>query len=206
MSHQKLPPIRILFYHLNHLIIHFDFTVAVMGQYYKAVIISEKDGKVIVLAWLDAYQFREGVKQMEHSYLDSNYVAHFEWLISPLGPYHVARVVWPGDYGAVEDGYDQNLYGLCSNDSSSIEVPDIFRVMGSYPLIVNHTKKVYVDKRKVVGEIHPLPLLTTETDSGGGGDYRGCNKHFLGIWARDELSMEAVAPQDFEEVAFKFME
>lgn len=35
--------------------------------------------------------------------------------------------------------------------------------------IVNHSKKCFINKDHVNGEIHPLPLLTHETVGGGGG-------------------------------------
>ena len=136
-------------------------------------------------------------------YIDDNFVGAFEWLISPEGPHHKGQVVWAGDYGAVEDGYeDTNLYHLC--DEVNALAPQ--KSGAAYPLIVNHTKRVYLDKREVDGEIHPLPLLAMETAGGGGGDYRGINEHFLGIWARDSISVEEVAPEGFGKVEFEFRE
>ncbi len=43
-------------------------------------------------------------------------------------------------------------------------------------------------------KIHPLPILTAETDGGGGGDYRGQDPlGVMGTWARDSISMEDVS-------------
>lgn len=179
------------------------FQIEIMGQYYKPCIITIRDGIAVVLAWLYSHRFGNGLKQMEHSYLGNNFVEAFEWLISPQGPHHKSQVVWAGDYGGIENGYNTNLYGLC-NDANHADVSSASYEY--YPFIVNHSKQCFIDKGNVNGEIHPLPLLTTETVGGGGGDYRGRNEHFLGIWARDVISVEKEAPADFEEVFFEFSE
>ena len=173
-----------------------------MGQYYKPCIIALENSLIVVLAWLSAHRFGEGVKQMEHSYLGNNFVSAFEWLISPEGPHHKAQVAWAGDYGGDEPGYDTNLYGLCTDENHA----DPKGYAARYPLIVNHTKGCYIDNREVDGEIHPLPLLTMETEGGGGGDYKGINEQFLGIWAQDVISVEETAPEGFEKVSFEFRE
>ena len=51
---------------------------------------------------------------------------------------------------------------------------------------------------------HPLPLLTCEGNSRGGGDYRGQDRqNLLGSWARDSLSIEAMRPgHPYTEVDF----
>ncbi len=94
------------------------------------------------------------------------------------------------------------MYGLCNDENHATPKGS----GAAFPIIVNHTKRCYIDKNEVEGEIHPLPLLTTETEGGGGGDYRGINEQFLGIWARDVISVEKSAPDGFEKVAFEFSE
>lgn len=174
-----------------------------MGQYYNpCIIVVDKNGKASVVACASSFAYDNGCKQMEHSYIGNNFVEAFEWLISPEGPHHQGQVVWAGDYGATENGYETNLYGLCEE----VKALAPKKSGASYPLILNHTKKCYLDKREVDGEIHPLPLLAMETDGGGGGNYRGINEHFLGIWARDSISVEKVAPEGFEKVEFEFRE
>lgn len=173
-----------------------------MGQYYKPCIIKVKNGIAVVVKWLSAYQYGSGVKQMEHAYLDDKFVAAFEWLISPESPDHKSQVVWAGDYGGIEPGYDENLYSLCDDENHATPAGSGFL----YPIIANHCKRCFVDKREVEGEIHPLPLLTMETEGGGGGDYRGINEHLLGIWARDVISVEKEAPEGYEKVAYEFKE
>jgi len=75
----------------------------------------------------------------------------------------------------------------------------------SYRFIVNHSKKLFVDKWKVPNVnnlfIHPLPLLTAEGNGLGGGDYQG-NSKLVGSWARDIISVEYTAPDGFQELVF----
>jgi hypothetical protein len=58
---------------------------ASMGQYYYAIILNA-EGEII--AWMNANAYGEGVKLMEHSYLDSDFVNTVEFLLSPEGPYY----------------------------------------------------------------------------------------------------------------------
>jgi hypothetical protein len=76
----------------------------------------------------------------------------------------------------------------------------------TYRYIVNHSKKQFVDKMACKSgeegiKYHPLPLLTCEGNGRGGGDYRG-DSPLIGAWARDVISVEEVAPLDFEELVF----
>ena len=53
-----------------------------MGQYYYAIIL-DAAGKIVV--WMNAHAYGEGLKLMEHSYLDSSFVNTFEYHLSPEG-------------------------------------------------------------------------------------------------------------------------
>lgn len=105
--------------------------------------------------------------------------------------------------------YLQNIYHKCKNDrQTNPEIKD----MSEFRYIVNHDKKEFVDKTKVPdikGEkgwkIHPLPLLTCESNGRGGGDFRGADKR-IGTWARDLISVEQEKPADFEELIFDLVE
>jgi hypothetical protein len=50
-------------------------------------------------------------------------------------------------------------------------------------------------------QLHPLPILTCEGNGRGGGDYFG-NYAYVGAWARDLISLEAIAPEGYTELAF----
>ncbi len=133
----------------------------------------------------------------------SKFVKSFEWLISPEGPHHKASVAWAGDNSSNESGYNKNLYHLCTD--KTLLTPD--KSADEYPLLVNHSKGCFIDKRKSAAkDCHPLALLTLDTDAGGGGMYQGINEDRMGEWARDVISVEATAPEGFKEVKIKFSE
>ena len=54
--------------------------------------------------------------------------------------------------------------------------------------------------------IHPLSLLTASGNGRGGGDYRGHNKHLVGLWAGDVISSDSKVPQGYEEITPDFRE
>jgi len=173
-----------------------------MGQYYFTVILDDEGN---IVAWMNACAYDEGVKLMEHSYLTSKFVNTVEFSLSPEGAYHKSRVVWAGDYADDEQRYyKKNLYALCNDDETKLIRPEPMSA-AKYRYIVNHTKKQYVDKKKV-HELHPLPLLTVEGNGRGGGDFHDAPA-FVGSWARDVISVEDALPEeDFQELAFVFTE
>lgn len=157
-----------------------------MGQYYLTVILAEKSDKEYIRTYLDASMYDNGVKLVEHSYIGNNFMNVVENLIGPNGMFYRSRLVWAGDYADNEPDSDKNLHNMC-------EGKDPFEYRGplvSYPYIVNHTKKVYIEKKD---RFHPLSLLTAEGNGRGGGDYHGSNT-MVGTWARDVISMENEAP------------
>jgi hypothetical protein len=173
-----------------------------MGQYYKAIILGEKDVKEFVRAWLESYRYNNGAKLTEHSYINNEYVAAVERLLSREGMFYKSRLVWAGDYAEPDPGCKENLHHLASEDHL-IAPPSVDTTR--YRFIVNHTKKQYVDK-KGLSELHPLPLLTAEGNGRGGGDYHGRNQEQVGLWARDVISMEQEKPEGFEQLVCDFTE
>ena len=194
-----------------------------MGQYYKPVILGEKteENHETVKAWMYSHEYDNGLKLMEHSYQGNNFVSTFEKQLSRKGDYHKSRVVWSGDYADNEPDlkiiyegkeYDANLYSLCNCEN---EIKPKVSKTDTYPYILNHTKKLFVDKNKVPeikdwegAKIHPLPLLTCEGNGRGGGDFRGDEKGIVGSWARDVISVEKTNPlvttdtMDYKEIIF----
>ncbi len=69
---------------------------------------------------------------------------------------------------------------------------------------------MYVDKEKCQCSedynIHPLPLLVSEGNGRGGGDYNGNNQDLCGSWSRDVISMEESHPLDYIELIPEFKE
>ena len=163
-----------------------------MGQYYYPIIL-DANGKIVV--WMNGQTYNEGLKLMEHSYLDNTFVNTFEFALSPEGPHYKSRVVWAGDYADKEPGKETNLYEQC-NEYNLIRPQE--KDASKYRYIVNHTKNLYVDKSKVQS-LHPLPLLTAEGNGRGGGDLHEAPS-WVGSWARDVISVEKMVPEDFEEL------
>jgi hypothetical protein len=198
-----------------------------MGQYYKPVILGEKteENHETVKAWVYSHEYGDGLKLMEHSYQGNKFVSTFEKQLSRTGEHYKSRVVWAGDYADEEPGlkiinegkeYDANLHSLC--DKKNKIKPKVSET-DTYQYILNHTKKLFVDKNKVPeikdwegAKIHPLPLLTCEGNGRGGGDFRGDEKGIVGSWARDVISVEKTNPlvttdtMDYKEIIFDLNE
>ena len=185
-----------------------------MGQYYKFIILADNSSKEdkkkeCILLVINPRTYSEGSKLMEHSYINTNMMNAVEFLISKHGRFYKSRIVWAGDYAEPESEEEDedgplNLYRI--SDEYSSYTTQITNSSGRY--IVNHTKKLYVDKEWKAEEteeteennyryiIHPLPLLISEGNGNGGGDYRGNNEQLCGRWARDVISIEDEIPDN----------
>ncbi len=178
-----------------------------MGQYYNIIFLSDTDR---IRAWTYPRAYGYGVKLMEHAYLNSKVLNAIEWLISPEGLIGPSRIVWAGDYADPEPN-GVTLYKQTDTLEENYIRPEPKNyASANYRFIVNHTKRLYVDKTHLTkdGEltIHPLALLTAEGNGRGGGDYRGSNEHLVGTWARDLISLESYIPEGFEELECDFRE
>lgn len=181
-----------------------------MGQYYKPCIL--KKNKKTVEKWLLAHDFDNGLKLMEHSWIENPFVKTFECLIHN----NPQIVVWAGDYADKCKGLTTCAYERCK-DTNKIQKPERYSnelfelsVLDSL-FVINHSKKVYVNKANVISKdgwrIHPLPLLTCEGNGRGGGDYRGDDSRGLvGSWARDLISVSDKVPDGFKEIGFDLYE
>jgi len=179
-----------------------------MGQYYIAVILGEnqENKKEIIRFFMESF-INSGSKLTEHSYLDNPFVNTFEYFLTPESMFYKSRVVWAGDYANKEIESDKNLYHITQdfpNKSFHTEMTQVAKSTKDYHFIVNHTKKQYVDKNKNI--YHPLPLLTTEGNGRGGGDYYGTDADKIGYWARDIISSEKEKPDGYDELILNFKE
>lgn len=146
---------------------------------------------------------------MEHSYLANQFVLAFEKLIT----HKPQIVVWAGDYAEPCKRRKTNVYQRCLDKLEALpiilETNRSKRYIG-LRYIVNHTTKQYVDKFKIESDnygfsIHPLPLLTCEGNGEGGGDYFGeADKHLVGTWARNLISIEDEIPKGYTELVVNF--
>jgi len=171
-----------------------------MGQYFKAVLL--KDNKKTVENFVTSWSYSNGSKLMEHSWVKNPFVKSFESLIHN----NPKRVVWAGDYADECKGLKTNVYHRCDD---KLEVkPNELNISDSR-FVINHSKKMFVDKTKVLDndgwQIHPLPLLTCEGNGRGGGDFRG-ESDLVGSWARDLISVSKDLPNGYKELVFDLIE
>ncbi len=185
-----------------------------MGQYYKVIILADhkKNNKEVILLVINPSDYDEGSKLMEHSYHNTILMNTVEHLLKVNGHFYKSRIVWAGDYAEPEEGYDDedndeatnNLYYLAKNYNAYNAFVNSNNKNNKY--ILNHTKKLYVDKYKTSENIHPLPLLVSDGNGRGGGDYSGYNKELCGTWARNVISIEDKYPEDYTELVCNFQE
>lgn len=174
-----------------------------MGQYYQPV--NEDKGE-----HLYTHDYGNGLKLMEHSWMENNFVRTVENLLAPGQPWHKCHLTWAGDYGDRAG----ELYKMSDdNRIKPLESEHYYRYL------INHDQKVYVDKDQVRGftpqwgdgtewKIHPLPLLTADGNGRGGGDFRGKDpNNLIGSWAGERISVSDIKPEeDYEVLIFDLVE
>lgn len=176
-----------------------------MGQYYIAVFLCPFDN-TIIRNWIEPHNFLyTGSKLTEHSYYDVEFVQCVEYLLTPNSPFYKTCLVWAGDYADKEIDSNKNLYHMCISIPPSGREQFLPTSISKtyYRYILNHSKKLYVDKdmAKLQSDFHPLPILTCDGNGAGGGDYRGSYNH-VGSWARDIISVENSVPEDYKLLIF----
>ena len=185
-----------------------------MGQYFHGVILNSHKknypNKEKVKAWLSPYDYGNGAKLMEHSYIGNDYVSAFEALINKEnGEYAGYPIIWAGDYADEEPNTFKkekvNVYSLCDEAN---------KVMATQPkhyrYVINEDKNLFIDTDKIKKDeygyrIHPLPLLCADGNHRGGGDYYGLNEDKVGIWAYDRLGVTNKRPH-YEKIKVEFKE
>jgi len=183
-----------------------------MGQYYMAIILGEKNisKHEVIRFYIHSLC---GAKLTEHSYIGNNFVGGVEFLFTPEGPCYKSRLVWAGDYADPEPELEENLYHLSTSPYKEYRLKST--ITPEYKYIINHTKKIYIDKDTYISRVksktdyfplHPLSLLVAEGNGRGGGDYHGVNEELVGTWARDVISVEKDKPIDYDESNILFME
>ena len=194
--------------------------VTIIGQYYNPSNIDKKESIYshdYKFRWTNAngkvMLFGNGLKLMEHSWLNNRFVGAVEMLIAKGGDWFGDRLVWAGDYADPEQGNEDNLYSLCARVKKRHTKVKYFRY------ILNMDTRQYVDKRKVpvtnsgvcdngkkyCYRIHPLPLLTCEGNGRGCGDYRG-ESPLIGLWSRQRITVSNEIPEGYTELKFDLVE
>lgn len=203
-----------------------------MGQYYKATFL-DKNADVTANDWnpikfqLSPYDFNNGAKLMEHSWVDDSYVQAVEYLLSK--DKEGTRFVWCGDYAENFNGLECNLYNFGDDDACREGLSQLFKdgvliahsgFIGqkayrienpkNYKYVINHTKGLYVvipKQNEHYTVIHPLPLLTCESNGLGGGDYFSeKDADLVGSWKYDRISVGDEIPNGFKELKVNFKE
>lgn len=183
-----------------------------MGQGYIAVILNTNGA--VIRTWLNPHEYGNGYKLMEHSYINNRFVSAVESLLSKEGMFYKSRVLWAGDYADNEFSDEEqeqeqitNINAIAGSLVMRQTVGLNYKDMSAYRYIVNHTKKLYVDKNlELEHNLHPLPLLTAEGNGRGGGDYEGSNMELIGSWARDIISLEIEPVKGYMELECGFGE
>jgi len=172
-----------------------------MGQYYKPVVLNEKNQPVLHFS---CYDFGNGAKLMEHSWVGNDFVGFVEIYLANSPQ----RIVWAGDYADEESGEVETIYEKASRHGYRLshgqdDVIDKYSHNFGYgkaakrlKYLINYTKNQYVIKPNVPKEdgwqINPLPLLTCEVNGRGGGDFRGRDqKNLIGSWSRDLIGLSS---------------
>lgn len=182
-----------------------------MGQYYKACFINAKKDKV--KEYFDSWDTNNGSKLMEHSYIRNHFVMNvtYKMIDSPK------RLVWAGDYGDDVVGEKTNYYMLCDNAKKSqneIEINVIENALNENTIYINHDKKEWFDLKKQTipymrdwgGIAHPLPILTSDGNGRGGGDYDGAHMELVGTWKGDLIEVSNTIPANYKEIEPWFTE
>lgn len=192
-----------------------------MGQYYYPVSLEKKEYILSHDIKDDPKEdFGQGLKLMEHSYINNAMMNAVERLLIPGGDWCFTRLVWAGDYADHEKGYpkkkskegeeyDNNLHSIMAEKGKKI-IPSTKKVDKAYRYLHNHTKKLVIDLSKVKKDsdgwrIHPLSLLVCEGNGRGGGDFRDDDPR-VGTWARDVISLEKTALTDYKIISGDFSE
>lgn len=164
-----------------------------MGQYYRPTIL-RKNHKLVTksnpcLASLSPYDFNNGAKLMEHSYIGNKYVGAVMNLIADDSHFYGHPFAWVGDYADEVNGKD--LYSCASEieERTYNKYEDCIALPNEFKYLVNLTKKQYIELKTYkpnVLQVHPLPLLTAVGNGRGRGDYSRDDKR-VGSWAFDRI-------------------
>lgn len=193
-----------------------------MGQYYLVVVGSKCGWNKQVYYPLD---FDEGLKLMEHSYVDSDFCKKIHSLIYK----NPKRIIWVGDYANEKTDEYYSVHNR-NQEPMPKSVPNYKFAWGSkashrskdislagadidyeHSYLVNHTIKSYIDLKSyykysstnIWGVIDPLPILTVVGNGRGGGDYFGSNENRIGSWRWHLISIEDSPPDGYTKLSSK---
>jgi hypothetical protein len=202
-----------------------------MGQYYKLCLLNSKKksypNKKKVAAYLESWDYGQGAKLLEFSWIGNNFVGRLEALINKeSGEYAGYPVIVAGDYADYEPKTLQkekwNIYELAGfgHQITPEEAPE----PKHYRYVINEDKKVFIDcaRMKVCAttewegvkhtwQVHPLTILCSDGcnggDARGGGDYYTKHRE-VGAWRRNVVVVSDNRPDEneYKEVFYNFYE
>lgn len=177
-----------------------------MGQCYKLVILNDARKTAPNKNKIDKFLHGgcNGVgigKLCEFSYIENWMVnAFLSELKTPK------RIVCAGDYADNEYRSNFNIYKLCESYGTEIDFDKVSNKVKNHTFryIINEDKKVYLDlnenlelaKSENECVYHPLPILISEGNGRGMGDYEGISMQYVGTWARDLIRVLGKKPSD----------
>lgn len=158
------------------------------------------------------YDMYNGIKLLEHSYWRNNFMLAMTAELYK----NKARVAWVGDYAGDyrferDDAPDPRTLCELAWDKVKQEPIKAQEMTLDGKLLVNHTKKQYVDGNEYYEHnkfkwgddtpwscIHPLSLLTACGNGLGGGDYHKDDPDYnmVGYWCWDVISVEDASTFD----------
>lgn len=170
-----------------------------MGQYWQGGLLNvsakvekTKITDAVVEFSACALNVGNGLKLMDHSWLTSPYLNLFVKRLREKP----ARVVWAGDYGDEFTINGEQAYDYLDKNESKVTDEKVDTPEPRY--LINYDKKEYVDTTKGRSNfygwvIHPLPLLTANSNGRDSGDYHGEND-FIGRWYADTIGASDKLP------------
>ena len=159
---------------------------------------------------------------MENSYVHNPLVTAIEYELIHRGPQYV---VWAGDYAdpsiniqtkAGKKSYTYyeytslNGFKIEYSENTLKHIDAVKEIEDTFTLyLVNLTKKEFIEIPKYNPEkltIHPLPILTSDGNGRGGGDYSGTNYLYAGRWCGDLISIVKDKPSNAIDLGITFIE
>lgn len=180
-----------------------------MGQYYKAVNIDKKE-------YIEPWEFENGAKLMEHSWVGNTFVDSVGMLLVDGGRWAGDRIVWAGDYADVEEKYKQNYYSLTNTDKfSELKSHNMIQLLPpNYTYVCCIDTKEYVNISNIPvdkndWQINPISLMTADGNGRGGGDFHTESEeqeNIIGKWAKLRIVIHKDAPEGYTELDFNLTE
>lgn len=182
-----------------------------MGQYYNPILLKENykeesDPIKRTFRMVDACGYR---KMVEHAVVKNWGVKIASYMIKHNTKF---PFVWCGDYteNIINDVtlYKIAYYHKCNKRCLKyykkflIDYPDL-------KFVINHTTKEFievVDFNAPKETIHPLPILTADVGTGGGGDYYGTHQDMVGKWAYNVIQCSNKKPRGYTEIKLQFID